>query len=1015
MQTENQIPESLRKQLKQYEGALLRTESLLSFSAAFSFMILSFLICFGSDRLWDTASWLRICIILVGISPFTYYIFKWSRQWIWRRRTVRDLAIQIQAHHRQLGDRLLGAIELADSDHYDENISEELQIAAVKKVAEQAAGLDFRQDIDRKLPARAVAAAILLISLGGILYYTAPAAFTNTLARWIHPMTSIQRFTFTQLEPMPTEKVVPVSEKFEIRCKLAPTSQWKPATLKYTLDNNVTETLSFNNQGEVILKFSGISKDSILHIKSGDAEASILLRPVQRPSLKALSAEINLPKYTQRPPVTQEVNGGTLSLLKGSKFVLKGEVSRNIITADATPPDEKEPIAATVQSANFATPEFTAAKSGKITLNWMDEYNLTPSDRYELRISVTEDQPPSIECPKLTPFTAILINESLKIELKAKDDYGIKMVDAEYYIESADGKKISTPKTETISLSAGNPSAKKLNSSFEFSPELMNIPEKTLIVLHGVTNDFYPNRTPSKSLAHRIYILSYAQHTKLIQERLDRIMSRMEDFIRREKESLAKNREINKLDDKKLNQQQTTDKITEQKIKELAESRELKQMIAEGMKMMKEALRNKKFPDKTIQEWSKFLEQMQSMSDQEMKDLLSGLRNAQNDQQRRKEIQKSIQAQEKMIAKMKQLLKKMDTSLKSLTVNNFVNRLRKEGKREKEIADNLKKMMKDIIGLSADDIPADLKKQYLQQVATHKDVTENAKEIKAELNAFFARTRVEKYKKAVDAMENDKMEDTLSQLKKNLDLNHSGNSITGAEKLHKDFNKWADIIAKSDNTHSSQGGGQGGGGQVNMEVLLSILRMIQEEQNIRDKTKALDQKKTHSEYKKQAAQVAQQQNGMYQLLLETQKKNSCPKVAQMLTNAGRAMKDAERMLLTPQTDLNTLAAESEVIERLSGAFQQSGKNNASQQGAMMLQMLKQMLMQQSGNGKGGQKPGQGSGGLSNMPNSRIAGPDFRKDEGERTVDHTTGSGTSTKLPEEYKTAIEAFYRKMRVQ
>ena len=1019
MHKDNQIPDSLKKQLKGYEGTLLRAESLLTFCAAFSFMILSFFIGFGSDRLWDTVPAIRILIIVLGVSPFVYYLFRWGQHWIWKRRTVRDLAKQIQKHHRQLGDRLLGAIELADSEHSDEHISEELQLAAIQKVAEQAADFDFKKDVDKKRPIRALAVSVLLFSLVGILFYIVPDAFNNALSRWANPLSSISRFTFTILGIMPEEKIVAASEEFDLKCKIDPASRWKPNSLTYNLDNSEAGTAPFNTKHEAELNFAGISKDSKLNIVAGDTGASIKIKPVQRPSLKVISAEITYPEYIQRPLLTQEVEGGGITLLKGSGFKLKGTVSRELASAVIISPEKADSKNLVVKSANFATGELKVAKTGNLELNWIDKYKLSPSEPYELKITVIEDRAPSVECPGLASFTAILIDESLKVKIRAEDDYGVEMVDAEYYVESTDGKRIRDAEVETISLSAGNPTAVLLNSSFTFSPELMSIPEKSLVVLNGITNDFYPDREPNRSVVHRIYILSHAQHTKLIQDRLDRIMAKLEDLIRREKESLAKSDKINKLNDKELKKQNATDKITDQKMRESSESRELKRMVAEGMKMMKEALRNRKFPDKTLSEWTKMLEQMKNMSDQEMKDLVSSLRNAQSNKQRRKDLQKSMEAQQKMIAKMKKILEKMDDSLKSLTVDNFVNRLRKEGKKENAISGNMKKMMKDIVGLHVDEIPKEFKKQYFEQIATHKSVTKNAREIKAELTAFFARTRIEKYKKVVDAMEASKMEKSLISLAKSLDANHAGASMINSKKLADNFNKWADIIGKSGDKKSGQGGGKGGGeGEIDMEVLLAMLRMIQGEQNVRDKTRALEQKKNEKkQYREKSAKVADEQNDLYRLLEATKQKSKCPKVKKMLTLAGKAMKDAEDMLSKPQTDLETISAETEVIERLSGAFQQSCKNGKSQQGMQMMSMLQQMMMQQSGQGKGkgGNKPGQGGGGFSNDPNNRFSGPDFKRNEGTRTVDKTGGTGAAGKLPEEYKSAIEAFYRKMRVQ
>ena len=150
------------------------------------------------------------------------------------------------------------------------------------------------------------------------------------------------------------------------------------------------------------------------------------------------------------------------------------------------------------------------------------------------------------------------------------------------------------------------------------------------------------------------------------------------------------------------------------------------------------------------------------------------------------------------------------------------------------------------------------------------------------------------------------------------------------------------------------------------------------------------------------------------MLREVQNKIEDTEAVDLLEEAGQAMQDAEGMLKKPQTDVHTIAAETEVIERLSGAFQQSAKKGGKgKPGSQMMQMLMQMLMQGQGQGKGkaGNKPGKGSGGFSDDPNKRFTGPDFKKDEGTRTADRTGGTET-IKLPEEYKSAIEAFYKKV---
>jgi len=554
----------------------------------------------------------------------------------------------------------------------------------------------------------------------------------------------------------------------------------------------------------------------------------------------------------------------------------------------------------------------------------------------------------------------------------------------------------------------------------------MDLPEKALIVLNGVSKDFFPGREFSKSALHRIYILSHDQHARLVQERLERIMAEVEDLIRREKESLNKNEKISKLDDKEIAKKKTTDKITEQKQREQREKRDTEKMVAEGMKLLKEAIRNKKFPDKTISEWTKMMEQLQKLSQQEMKDIVSSLQKAQNQQQqqqqqqRREDMEKTAKAQEEMIKKMQEMVKKMDDSMKNLTVENFVNRLKKEAENENKISSNLKNMMKDIVGLSPENMPAKLKEKYNEQITSQKSVTRNATDIRNELMAFFARTRVEKYKSVFDDMEKEKMDDALKKLEENLVENKSGSAMTDSGKMAANFKKWADMLGKGDNKKQGGGGGQGGGkdGEVDMELLLAMIRMIQGEQNIRNKTRSLERNKPEmKEYSEKADRIADEQDDLKRMLENVKEKVDDQQAVELLEAAGTAMKDAEQMLKKPQTDVETIAAETEVIELLSGAFQQSAKKQQGKgkPGSKMMAMLMQMLMQGQGKGKGkkpGTKPGQGSTGFSDDPNTRVTGPDFHKNDPNRNVDQTGGT-ESINLPEEYKNSIEAFYKKVR--
>ena len=109
-----QIPEKLREQFQALERRLWRVDTVIAICGALSGLVVSYVLLFVSDRFWDTPSALRAVFTLAGAGVSLVFIAGWLRQWIWRRRDYRALANLVQRHHRRLGDRLLGIVELAD-------------------------------------------------------------------------------------------------------------------------------------------------------------------------------------------------------------------------------------------------------------------------------------------------------------------------------------------------------------------------------------------------------------------------------------------------------------------------------------------------------------------------------------------------------------------------------------------------------------------------------------------------------------------------------------------------------------------------------------------------------------------------------------------------------------------------------------------------------------------------------------------------------------------------------------
>lgn len=1005
MQFKDQIPQSLDKQLSAYTKSLFASETFITVGIAISVVLLSFFLLFISDRIWDTPKILRIFFLISGMAIVVYALLWFGRNWIWKKRGFKQIAAAIQIKHRNLGDRLLGAIELAQGTHADENISEELRLAAIKRVAEQAAEIDFNKDVDKKRPVQAIIVMLLFCGLGFLLFSTLPQAFRNSLLRWCNPLASISRYTFIVLEKMPEKINVPKGEPFDITCRLAPESQWNPGKLFYLIPG-ITKGETYFNKNLATIKLEGLNAPAKLKISSGDADDSCTIDPVHRPSLIEMNLKYQFPEYTGRGETQSILKNGELNLLKGSTYSLTGNVSRDLVKAKCSLSGQQMDLK--TAGAFFSTSEHVAEKDQKFTFSWQDVLGFQPTAPFDLQLKIKNDREPFAECPGMAHFSAILIDEAMKIKLKADDDFGVKDLAAEYVVGISNGKKVRESNPKHIPLVSGSKDKTELSAETLFAPDLLGIPEKSLVTFQAIASDYYPGRNAAKSVPYRIYILSREQHMKLIQERLERIMSDLEDMVRREDASLLKNKKLSKLSEKEMKKSENAEKIKEQELREDAERKEAKKMADEAVKLLKEALRNKKFPEKTIAEWSEFMEKISNLSKQEMKDMVANLQKAATKKDPKRNMADAVENQKTLIEKLKQMLKKMNESMDNLALDNFVARLKKEAARENKISQKLKSILPEIVGLPADKIPDNLKDDLHKQVDTQKSVNQNAEYIRDDLIAFFSRTRVEKYKTVTDDMEKIKLDAKLRELQQHLEENFTSKGINQAKEMADKFDEWAKLLSKSDNKKADNQN-QGKQQEIDPEFILGLLRLIQGEQNLREKTRYLDKNKPSQaqDYKDTSFQLSGDQGDLHvKLMFLANKAQNCPPALQLLNRAGTIMDEVVEYLRKPQTNAPVIAAETEIIELLSGAFQQSCSQSSSS--SAMMQMMMQMLMQGTAAGQSG--TGSSAGGTTDAANMQFNDPEFKKEDPSRNTDKTQGTG-SAEIPEEYKSAIEAYFKK----
>lgn len=151
-----------------------------------------------------------------------------------------------------------------------------------------------------------------------------------------------------------------------------------------------------------------------------------------------------------------------------------------------------------------------------------------------------------------------------------------------------------------------------------------------------------------------------------------------------------------------------------------------------------------------------------------------------------------------------------------------------------------------------------------------------------------------------------------------------------------------------------------------------------------------------------------------QLIVE----QTIPKVVELLSEVEDIMNETTDLLAEADTGGGTIAAQTEIIEKIhAAAKKRQSEGGSGQSGGAMMDMMERMMGKQPGGkqpGEKGEQPGEGTEGgkgqtgLSDAGNEAIGGnPDGKT--GERRIPKAAGTA-GREIPEEFKRAFDAYNR-----
>ena len=882
------IPKELKKQLAEFQRQLWRTKIVEAILAGFFGLIISFLVVFVLDRFIATPPLARLGILIAGTSLFAIFAPLMMRRWIYGHRKEGQLARLISKKFPKLGDRLLGVVELQDQKESHKTLSPELRAAAMAHVARQVGKKDMGEALPichyKKL-GLGVALGALCVILG---FSFAPKAGSNALKRWLLPLSDTERYTFTQLDlsGLPDPYTVPYDEPFVIIVPLKEETDDRPAiaTARYGLQDWLETDLGEKGYR---FEFQGQQSSDVLTLRVGDALHRIRIEPEIRPELTALDAKVTLPAYLQIETKTIDIRSGTLSALAGSKIELEGTFSRDLKSATGTvsalPPDDE--IVSTFEEASKTeteqptplpdpTPLELTIFEDRITsspielgefrveipLQWTDVKGLESSTSFNLKIQTAHDQAPLVYTQGIERQIVILAGETLEFEVLTEDDYGIQEIGLMWQGEFTKPTDES-PASGELLLKQGSPSNSRLSELAIFSPKTHGIvPQKLTLV--GYAQDFKPERERSLSEPIIIYILTEDEHAQLLKQRFDRLIGELEDAARREQNNLDTNERLDQLNKPEdLQNEENKEKLAQQEDAEDQNAEKMEEITKKMEELFKDAARNKSIEKETMKKMADSLQNMKELAKQDLPEIEKKLNESQDNkstpEKAKKDLQEAIEKQKEALKKMQETIKKANEANNNFEASTFINRLKRAASDEDGISNKLvssmtgqnsesKKAATPLLGAAAESDTFDpVFRRMIEMLGTQQRRTgSDVNWIQEDLANFYARTQKEIHKEIVDDMKKSEISLKLEGLQTRISKNRSFTAALEAKKWGAQLREWA---KKLEGTPPDAAGGDGGGeGGANpeekdFEFMLKVMRMVQAEQDIRSRTRSLEQ------------------------------------------------------------------------------------------------------------------------------------------------------------------------------
>jgi hypothetical protein len=678
---------------------------------------------------------------------------------------------------------------------------------------------------------------------------------------------------------------------------------------------------------------------------------------------------------------------------------------------------DDNPAPLKISGDSFTTGQTKPDAQAEFTFNWRDQLGLTNAAPLRLSVQMQPDSPPVPEIADMPREIAVLNSDVLSIRVQARDDFGVRDFGLTWEL-GAESPPADLETTE-VKTQTASPLLKEAEKVFSWSPSMYRIPMDATVEMEGFARDFFPGRERSRTALYRIRVLSPEEHAELVRQQLEGVMAQAEEVTRLQEKIVAGLGELKEAE--KMAPAQKSSRLGQTKDDQMQNAAKLDELSKEGERSVREAMKNPLFNAETIRQWSKSMQQWSQLSQKKMPAAANAMQAArQSSDTQPQDLADAQQKADDILKELEQMEEKANQHLDNLQALTLAQRLRKVGGEEKDIGSQLFDSASNTIGLLARDLPEKLKLFERGLIHDQSGAQQKTSVLQSEISRFFERTQKPAYGEVSKEMKDIHVADELDRLGGLIEDNIGIEASEHLSQWSERFQKWAEKLEPKSSGDSS---GSSSGQQQNdlTEQLIALLRLRENEVNLRDQTAILDQDKGAPEsYHQRAATLAGSQEKMDGDLDGIHAKTPVAQLDSAFADTSGTMKEVLRFLRQPQTskpadeaEVKTIDSLSDLINLINEQAQRANPKSSSAESSGTDEEM-QFLMQMTRNAANAKafanQPNRGlssPGGSTSREGGPLSGNAAGKGAAGRAVNQAAGAIENA--PAEFRDALENYY------